>query len=81
MQIIYVKPRNYISNANVSDLPESKVIAYAFTPDRKTMMSVDALDDPKTGVSVRNLKIWRSQDGEWVLAQFVHIYDDENWRD
>jgi len=45
------------------------------------MMSVDALDDPKTGVSVRSLKIWRYQDGDWVLAQFVHIYDDENWRE
>ena len=31
---IDVKPRNYVSNANVVDLTISKVAAYAFTPDK-----------------------------------------------
>jgi len=46
IQIIDVKPRNYVSNATVENLPESKVIAHTFTPNKQTLLSVDALEDP-----------------------------------
>lgn len=34
VQVIDIKPRNYISNASVENLPQSEVVAHAFTPDR-----------------------------------------------
>lgn len=73
---IDVKPRNYVSNANVVDLPVSKVAAYAFTPDKTTLLSIDSLDDQRTQIKVRGLKIFKNNgSGEWEIAHFAHIYD------
>jgi len=50
-------------------------VAQAFTPDRKSFLSVDALEDQKTQIKVRSLKIWNFKDGNWDLIQFVHLYE------
>lgn len=73
---IDVKPRNYVSNANVADLPISKVAAYAFTPDKTTLLSVVNLEDTRTQIKVRSLKILKNNNsGEWEISHFAHIYD------
>ena len=76
VNLIDVKPRNYASNANVADLPVTKVAAYAFTPDKNTLLSIDSLEDPRTQIKVRSLKIFKNNNsGEWDVAHFAHIYD------
>jgi hypothetical protein len=57
-----VKPRNFVSNGAVTELPEAQCIAHAFTTDSKTVLSVDLLDDPKTKVKIASLKIWEIKD-------------------
>ena len=71
-----VKPRNYVYNANQESTVESEVIAHAFTPNMRSLISVDSLDDPLTQVKVRNLKIWkRRDDTEYDVVQYVNLYD------
>jgi len=52
------------------------VAAYAFTPDKTTLLSIDSLDDPRTQIKVRSLKIFKNTNSdEWDIAHFAHIYD------
>lgn len=76
MSNIDVKPRNYASNANIVDVPVSKVIAYALTPNKTTLLSIDSLNDPRTQIKVMSLKILSNNNsGEWDVAHFAHMYD------
>ena len=63
-----VKPRNFVSNGNVEELPASQCVAHAFSPDQNSIVTVDLLDDPKTMIKVASLKIWEKNGGEYALV-------------
>jgi hypothetical protein len=63
-----VKPRNYVSNGAVGELPASQCIAHAFSPDQNTVLTIDLLDDPKTLIKVASLKIWERKNGDYELV-------------
>ena len=63
-----VKPRNFVSNSVVGELPASQCIAHAFSPDKNTVLTIDLLDDPKTLIKVASLKIWEKKDSDYELV-------------
>ena len=63
-----VKPRNFVSNGAVQDLPKSNCVAYSFTSDQKTALTIDLLDDPKTLIKVSSIKIWERKNTDFELV-------------
>jgi hypothetical protein len=50
-----VKQRN---SAGMLGEPQTQVVSFDFTPDKKTMITVDQLNDLSTQIKIQQLKIW-----------------------
>lgn len=76
VQVLKVKPRNYVSNADEDCIPENTITSHCLTPDQKTLVTFEELRDHDTlrkDVRIQALKIWSRDNVSDDVSDFQMI--------
>lgn len=73
-QQLDTKPRNFVATENESSL--TKIVAHCLTPNRRNLVTLERLNDDRTGIEVASLKFWHKTAEDFTdfqLTYFVHL--------